>query len=120
MNYLIRVPAYPIGNQLLEDEINRLMVKLNASHYIVGYFSQFSYYIEYKVIFLINNNEKTMRKKKKDRSKKYEPVNSCLCGEWRSYKNIKNDLRLTCWSCHKEIDEEWIKVPIKKSKIEKQ
>jgi len=54
MNYIIRVPAYPIGKQLLQDEIDRIMIKLDASHYIVGYFAQYEYSIEYKVLFLVN------------------------------------------------------------------
>jgi hypothetical protein len=54
MSYIITVPAYPSGLTWLQEEINRLMVELNASHYVAGEFALNGHSVDYKVIFTLN------------------------------------------------------------------
>ena len=56
MSYIIKVPAYPIGKELLQKTINRLMNELQATHYVVGegQISNDGYSIDYKVAFTLN------------------------------------------------------------------
>lgn len=55
MSYLITVPTYPIGKVWLQEEIDRMTLKLNACHYIVGEYSFNGDSIVFKVIYIVND-----------------------------------------------------------------
>ena len=56
MTYILKVPAYPIGRQSLKNEIDRIMIKHDFSHYIVeeGNLSNDGNSVEFKVVFTAN------------------------------------------------------------------
>ena len=57
MSFIIKVPAYTIGKELLQQEINRLMNKLKATDYVIEKeeIANDGFSIDYKVVFTVKS-----------------------------------------------------------------